>query len=857
MNWWLRLRLRKRLDQDLGDEIAFHRQMRSSDQDAPRFGNETRIREQVRELWTFGWLESTASDAVYALRGWRRNPAFASTVVASLALAIGAVLAIFTAADDLLFRPLPYAHPDRLVMLWETNRNSAEATRNAVSPDNFLDWQRRNSVFEDMAYVDEGRSVLNAGDRSEELKVQRVPLNFFSMLGVQALRGRLSASEDASSPGEGSDTDVVISYRLWQSWFHGDPDIIGRRVQLDSFPRTVSAVMPSRFSFGDRQVDLWPYMKVYPSGAHDRGARNMRAVARLKENIGRGQAQAQMTAIARQLEGMDPQFNKNWTVTVESLRDAFARKVRTSLLVLLASVSLLLLVACANAANLLLARHSARGPELAMRAALGAGRWRLTRQLLTESLLLAAFSGVAGLALGHYALRGLVAIAPQTLTQTAQVSIDWRIVLFAIGLSTLTGVLFGLAPSLFAGRSGSAGEVRFVRSWRTVSRRSPRAWLIAMEIAVSLVLLTGGSLLFRSLLRLQHVDSGLTPRNVLTFHFRVMSPHDVIRFGQAIAEIKKLPGVRSASATSFLPFDGAAAATTVNINGDGDGRPGEELTATVRTIKPRYFETIGIPIRRGRDFSASDDTPQAPMRFVINDAFVRKYLAGEDALSKTIRAGMARNNPFGQIIGVVGDVKEGSLGTVPVPTVYYVYSHMPYGQMTLVVRTERDPLTLVTSVRRVMRDLDPKLAVADIRTMEEILGDTYARERFLALLMGGFSACAVLLAAIGIYGILAYSVSLRTQEIGIRQAVGADASRIIRMVLTDGAWFVAVGLVTGMAASLAVTRLLSSLLFETGAHDPMALAFAPGILLIVAAVAAYIPAHCAAKLDPMRALRFQ
>ncbi|HLJ15107.1 MAG TPA: ABC transporter permease [Bryobacteraceae bacterium] len=856
MNWWLRLRRRRRLEQDLGDEIAFHREMRSSDQDAALFGNETLIREQVRELWTLGWFESAAGDAIYALRSWRRNPAFASTIIASLALAIAAVIAIFTAADDLLFRPLPYANPDRLVMLWETNRNSSETARNAVSPDNFLDWKRRNSAFEDMAYVDEGRSVLNVGDRSEELHVQRVPPNFFNMLGVWALRGHL-AREDESSSGGNSDTDVVISYRLWQSWFGGDPDVIGRRVQLDSLPRTVSAVMPPGFSFGDREVDLWPYMKIYPSAPHDRGARNMQAVARLRGNIGLGQAQAQMTAIARQLELSAPQFNKDWTVTVESLRDAFARKVRTSLLLLLASVSLLLLVACANAANLLLARYSARSPELAMRAALGADRWRLTRQLLTESLMLAAFSGVAGLVLGHYSLAGLVAIAPQTLTQTAQISIDWRIVLFAIGLSALTAVLFGLTPSIIGGRIGSVGEVRFVRSWRTVSRRSPRAWLIATEIALSLVLLTGGSLLFRSLLRLQHMDSGLRPRNVLTFHFRVMSPHDVVRFAQAISKIEKLPDVRSVSATSFLPFDGAAPATTVNINRHAGAKPGEELTATVRTVMPRYFETIGIPIRRGRDFSANDDTPQAPMRFVVNEAFVRKYLAGEDALSKAIRVGMARNNPLGQIIGVVGDVKEGSLGVAPVPTVYYVYAHMPYGQMTLVVRTERDPLMLVTSVRRVMRDVDPKLAVADVRTMEEILGDTYARERLLALLMASFSSCAVLLAAVGIYGILAYSVSLRTQEIGIRQAVGADASRIITMVLADGAWFVMAGLVAGTVVSLGLTRLLSSLLFETGVNDPMALALAAGILLIVAAVAAYIPAHRAAKLDPMRALRFE
>lgn len=856
MNWWLRLRRRRRLEKDLGDEITFHRQMRARDQDAPPFGNETSIREQIRDLWTFGWLESAAADAIYAVRTWKRSPAFAIAIIVSLSLAIGAVIAIFTAADDLLFRPLPYAHPDKLVMLWEKNRDFPEAARNAVSPDNFLDWKGRNSAFEDMAYVDEGRSVLRVGDRNEELRVQRVPANFFTLLGVRAVRGQLTP-ESSSSSGKGSDTEVVISYRLWQSWFGGAPDVVGRQVQLDSFPRTVSAVTPSGFSFGDREVDLWPYMTIYPSAPQSRGARSLQAVARLRGNIRLGQAQAQMTSIARHLEVTAPQFNRNWTVTVEPLRDAFARKVQTSSFVLLASVGLLLAVACANTANLLLARYSARSPELAMRAALGAGQWRLARQLLTESLLLAAFSGAAGLVLGRYALAGLLAIAPQTLTRTAQVSIDWRIILFAIGLSALTGVLFGLAPSLVGARIGSVGGVRSVRSWRTVRRRSPRAWMIAAEIAVSLVLLTAGSLLSQSLFKLQHTDPGLNPRNVLTFHFRVMSPRDVVRFAQAIAELEKLPGVRSASATSFLPFDGAAAETTININGHAVAKPGDQLTATVRTVMPRYFETIGIPIRRGRDFSAGDNTPQAPLRFVVNEAFVRNYIAGQDALRQAINVGMARNNPFGQIIGVVGDVKEGSLGTAPVPTVYHVYSHMPYGQMNLVVRTERDPVTMVTAVRRAMRHLDSTLALADVRTMEEIVGDTYARERFLALLVAAFSACAVVLAAVGIYGILAYSVSLRTQEIGIRQAVGANASRIIGMVLTDGAWFVMAGVVIGVAASLGLMRLMSSLLFETRVNDPMAFAFALGILLAVAAVAVCIPAYRAAKLDPLQALRFE
>lgn len=434
---------------------------------------------------------------------------------------------------------------------------------------------------------------------------------------------------------------------------------------------------------------------------------------------------------------------------------------------------------------------------------------------------------------------------------------DSRIVLFALGLSACTGLLFGLVPAIVGARSDLAGQAKSTGGWRATGSHRLRSWIIAGEIAAAVVLLAAGSLLFRSLIRLHHVDSGLNPRNVLTFHFRVMSPHDATRFAQAVREIEQLPGVLSASATSFLPFEGSAPETPIEIVGGSAPRLEAGPVATVRTILPRYFKTMGIPILKGRDFAEIDSAAQAPLRFIVSKAFVRSYLGGRDPLATAITASMARGNPPGQIVGVVDDVKEGSLRNGPVPTVYYLHSRLPYGQMTLVLRTGSDPLAVAPAVRRIVRRMDPQLAVAGLRTMESNLEETLSRERFLAVLVGGFSTCALLLAAAGIYGILAYSVSQRTQEIGIRLALGADARQIARMVLADGSRFVVGGMIAGVATTFAVARLLSSLLFDTSTEDPFAFAVALLILFSVALIAACIPARRASRLDPMRALRLE
>jgi putative ABC transport system permease protein len=866
MNWFLKLRKRRMLESELDEEIAFHRNMRASDAAAgivpPPFGNPTRIRESMREAWTFGWIETTLRDIAFALRGLRRNPGFAAATIGSLAVGIGVTIAIFTAADDLLFRPMPYKDADRLVMVWEANPRLATAAHNVISPGNFLDWKTRGRVFEDIAAFSEYKTNLSDGERSEQLRMQSVSANFFPLLGVRPWSGRIFTEAEDLASAHG-DSLVLISYRLWQSWFGGEASAIGRRIMVNSLPRTVIGILPPDFYFRNREVDLWGPIGIDPAKPYRKtSGRYMMAVGRLRRGVGLAEAQVQMTGLARVLEIENPVFDKNWTVLLEPLRSSLVRDVRKSLLLLLGAVGLLLAVACANAASLLVARNSSRRAELAVRAALGAGPARLTRQLITESAILAVLAGTGGILLGWYALAGLVRMAPEEITRTAKISMDWQIVVFALILAAATGLVFGLVPALIAS-GGVAAEMKRGNRWGSANRGSARAGLVAGEIAVSVVLLAGASLLFRSLVKLTNADPGMNPDNVLTLRFsappaRYKEPQRGVQlFRNAVDRIGKLPGVRSASAVSYLPFDGIAAGTGVTIGGRPPALPGEQPNANVRTVLPRYFETMGIPIRLGRDFTAGDNTRESPIRFIVSEGFVRKYLNGEDPLSKTISVEMDHPNPFGEIVGVVGDVSEGALGKAPEPTVYYVHAHLPYAGMTLLLRTRGDPLGLAAPVRQILHELDPAIPVADIRTMRNVLGETYARQRFSAILLAGFSISALFLAAIGIYGVLAYSVSERTREIGVRLAVGADAGRIVTMVLTEGARFVLAGLAVGMAGALGLSRLLSSLLFDTGARDPIAFTAAPAILLAVALLAGFIPARRASRLDPVLALRME
>jgi putative ABC transport system permease protein len=825
-----------------------------------KFGSVESVKESMRDRATFVWIDTSWQDIRYAVRSLRRSPGFAITAILSLTLGLGASLAVFTVADNLLVRPLPYRNSSQLVMIWEANPQHG-LDHNVASPGNYFDWKARNDVFAGMAGLRDSRSVLIDGDRAEEFGKQSVTADFFPLLGVQPVRGRLFTTEEDRAAAS-TDTLLLISHRLWQSWFAGSDNVIGRKVLVNAVPRTIIGVLPASFYFRNREIDLWEPLGLIP-GEDYRATQGrwMTCLGRLRPGVTPRQAQAHMTTLAARLEAAYPVFDKYWTAQVEPLRDSMFREAKTALLVLLGAVGLMLAVACANVANLLLARYSSRRREIAVRASLGAGRWRVVRQLLTESLLLSLAGGICGVALARWAVTGLLFLAPANLTQSADIHVDSRIFIFAIALSVLTGILFGMAPALVTSRADLIAALRGDSRSGLGAGGHLRAWLVGAEVGVSVVLLAGAMLLFRSLVGLQTLHPGLDPSNVLTFRVSIPAaryekvPQRTQFFESAIGQIEQLAGVRSASATIYPPFSGPGFGTDVNIEGRPPAKPGEEISALVRSVMPGYFRTLRIPLKAGRDFTQSDNLENSPERFIVNEAFVRHYLRGEQPLGKKINVLMEAENPFGEIIGVAGDLREWSIDREPLPTVYYTYAHLSFTSMIFVVRAERDPLSLSEPARRIVRRLDPAQPIAEIRTMDDILGENFSRQRFSAWLLSGFSIVALVLAAVGIYGVLAYSVTARTRELGVRAALGADSGRIVTLVLGTGARPVLGGLIIGILGALALTGLLRSLLFGIGPRDPLTFVVVPCLLAMVALVAAFLPARRAAHLDPMEALR--
>ena len=802
-------------------------------------------------------METLWQDLKYAARTLRKNAGFTAVAVLTLALGIGANTAIFSVVNGVLLRPLPYPDRDRLVMVWERSSQTGQV-QNVISPANFLDWRAQNRVFQQMSVISWGVGTLTGQGEPESLRGRQVNAPFFEMLGARPALGR-TFTEDDDRPG--APRVVVISDRLWKRRFGSDPGAVGRNITLNNETVTVVGVMPADFRFLSEGGDYWIPIQLNPAKDYRaQSGRYMRAFAKLRPGVTIAQAQKEMDGIAARLSREYPAFDKDWGVTLVGLHEQMTGTVRPALLLLLAAVGFVLLIACANVANLALTRAMLRRREMAIRASLGAGAARLTRQLLTESLLLSLLGGAAGAALATWGVDLLLALGPQDIPRLQSVQVDGAALGFTLLVSLATGVLFGLAPAWHARRINFNQTLKEGGEKTEAGGHRVRGAFVVAQVALSLVLLIGAGLLGRSFLRLQGTPTGFEPRNLLTMRVDLPGARyakhekEIEFFSEAVKRIAVLPGVEPAGGVVFLPFSDMLAGTDFTIVGRPAPAPGEAPITNVVVAMPTYFSTMHIPLRRGRLFSESD-TAEAPRVFVVNESFARGFFPGRDAIGQRLVVDMGDTVP-GEIVGVVSDIKQTALDESEKPTVYYTFSHLPIGFMTLVVRSAA-PRQQLAAVSRVVRQLDPDLPLADVATMEELIADSVSQPRFHSLLILIFASVALLLAAVGLYGVLAYSVAQRTREIGIRMALGAAHGDILRLVVGQGLGLVALGLLIGLGTALGLTRFLSSFLFGVTPTDPVTYAGVALLLAAVALAASYIPARRAMRVDPMVALRYE
>jgi len=728
-----------------------------------------------------------------------------------------------------------------------------------VSPANWLDWQKDSRSFESFAaWTNRFPSTLTGSGEPERLKAETVSHEFFPLLGVRPVLGRVFSPEDDRP---GAPLTAILSYSLWQRKFGGDKEILGKTIELNAMAVEVIGVMPDGFRFLSYDTDVWhPFALDRNLPWRDMAGRFIPfVVARLKPTITYDIAKAEMETIARRLSQMHI-FNRDTSVTVIPLREAMTGQVRTSLLVLFAAVGVLLLIACSNVANLVLARSAYRRREIAIRTSLGATRSAIVRQLITESLMLSIAGGIAAVFIARWGVVTLLALVPPNLLQTPSIPIDRSVLLYTLAISLLTGAVVGLVPALPAIRVEFADYLR--SGTRSVtSSLSLRKGLIVAQVAMTVVLLCGAGLLVRSLLALIHDETGVHAENVLTMRVelpasRYNPPQRLGFFRQVIERLEALPGVQSASAATDIPVETLrTSGTSFQILGQAEMPPNERPTTRVRVITPGYFKTLGIPMLSGRDFTQDDQTRPAPQVFIVNETFAKRYFPNGDPLSESISVNMQRSdNPYGRIIGVVGNVKEGSLRGVPEPTVFYNHRPLPYPGMTLFVRTTRGA-EITREATQIIRDIDRNLPVIEVRMLEDAFADSAARERLNAVVSGAFAACALLLATLGLYGLLAFTVAERTKEIGIRLALGAQASRVLRMVMSQGLELVALGGVLGLVIAFGISRFLETLLFRVKAYDPVTFGAVAALLMIVSILAVLVPARRATRINPLVALR--
>lgn len=805
-------------------------------------------------------------DFRYALRQLRKNPGFTAVAVLTLALGLGANTAIFSVIDAVLLRPLPFHAPSHLVVVKPTEPGRRDDI--GVSYPTFLDWRTRNHVFDSLSVFREDDFTLTGRGEPAHLTGAVVSANIFSVLGVPPVIGRDFVPEEDQPVGTG--LPVILSHSLWQSRFGSDPKIVGQSLTLDGQTFAVVGVMPPGFQFPVQRtpVEFWTTIALDTEGptpiTSQRDAGYLDVIARMKPQVTIETAQIEMAGVQ---DGLNRQYPENRPkgISLVPEADAVVGAMRQGLFILLGAVGLVLLIACANLSNLLLARATTRHKEISVRTALGATRWMIVRQLLAESALLATVGAAAGLVLAAWGIKLLMALAPGDLPRITESGINLQVLIFTALVAVLTSVLFGLVPALQAAKPELAASLK-EGGWSGTeiqTRSRLRSALIVTETALAMILLVGSGLLLRSLLSLGRVDPGFAKDHVITFGLdlpdRYGHPQRVAFYRSLLERVRTTPGVRSASAAFPLPLSADAVKTTLEV----EGRPmkhSEYPVTTFHIIDRDYFRTLGIPLLSGRAFNVQDDAVGATPVVIISQRLARQVFPGEDPIGRRIRPNISSgpgDAPMRVVVGVVGDVKAEGMGAPSIPESYVPYAQLPFAPMSVVVRTEIAPASMVPTLTSEVQSLDNALPLLHVKTLDEYVDDSIVGTRFETFLLGTFGVLAFLLTAIGLYGVISYTVVQRTREMGIRIALGADRTAILGMVVKNGALLACTGALIGLAAAFLLTRLMASLLFGVGPTDPLTFFCVPIALIAVALFASYIPARRAAKVDPMVALRYE
>jgi predicted permease len=886
MNWLRefarRLRMlahRPEFDADLDEEMRLHMELRQAEQiesgmsaeDARltarlRFGNPIALREESHVAWGWDWFEQLVQDVRYGLRMLRKSPGFTAVAVLTLALGIGANTAIFSVVYAVLLKPLPYPNSQQLVTAFQANTTEG-VPETGVSFPNFEEWRAQNHVFSEMAGMQAHQLTLTGRGEPSLVDTSVVTPEHFALLEAKPLSGRIFSPADGK---QGSPPVVILSENLWRGTLGADPGILGSSIYLDKHPFTVVGIMPAAFRsplFNTKQ-EVWITTvqdPLFSSWMARRSGHWLPVVARLKPDVSIAQAQAEMDAISERLAQEFPAENKGWTVRLVPLQKELVGDVRGALLVLLGAVGLVLLIACANIANLLLTRATSRSKEIALRTALGAGRARIIRQLLSETAVLGLLGGVAGIALAYWGVQALIPFVPDTLPRINVIRVDNGVLAFALALSAIASVTFGLIPALFSVNSNVQASLRDGggRSGESGSRRRARSILAAAEVALAMVLLVAAGLLLRSFSKLLSVSPGFDAQHIVKAdislpRFQYSTPQQWNSFtNDLLSRIQSQPGMKDSAVVVPMPIIQGFVNLGFEIPGTPPKSASDSRTADYASVSPEYFRVMAIPLLSGRDFNERD-VATAPPVTLISRAMAQRYFPDQDPIGKRLTFGFPPDpDTTREIVGVVGDVRDVSLGAAPGPMMYVPYAQAPFWGAGVVVKTTLGASAVGAAIRQEVQKIDKDLPVTEVAGMPDLIDGSVAEQRFRTFLLGLFAAMALVLAATGIFGVISYSVSCRTNEIGVRVALGASRGAILRMILRETLILALAGLAIGIPCALAAAHLIGHLLFGVSANDPVTLAAVAGTLAAVAALAGVIPARRAMQVDPMVALRYE